>query len=126
VPVWLAAIASVLVALLAAGCGGSSPETDGVRTGTVQTPAAIGAEIATCRTDSAEAAGLRTTGASCGRAQAAMRAWQRARSCSLPTGASRGACSIRPYRCVATATDRGTAVSCSRQGESIAFVAKRR
>ena len=52
--------------------------------------------------------------------------WQRERSCSPPAGASRDSCLTRSYRCQAARTDRGLAVSCAREGQSIAFIQRGR
>jgi hypothetical protein len=54
-----------------------------------------------------------------------MYGWQRQRSCAKPSAASRTSCLTRSYRCLSARTDRGIAVSCSRPGQSIAFVARR-
>jgi len=47
--------------------------------------------------------------------------------CQLTARASRGACTVgrHRYRCLATSTDRGIAVSCSRPGRTISFLARR-
>ena len=103
------------------GCGDSSSDEQS----TTAPTAPVGASASSCESEAVDARGLRVTGVACDKARAAMLAWQRARSCAPPAGASRGSCSIRSYRCVATATARGTAVSCSRPGESIAFQATR-
>jgi hypothetical protein len=130
-------IAAALLAALAAGCGDSSIETDGSRTGTVtsvvpipdkgksNSGAPIGASARSCDAYSTDAGTLRATGISCGQARQVMYDWQRERSCATPSDASRGSCLTRSYRCQATRTDRGLAVSCSGPGQSIAFLAKR-
>lgn len=110
----------VLAAVLVAGCGGSSPET------TNTTSAPVGAAAQSCETQAAGAEGLRATGVSCQRARQVMYGWRRQGSCFSPPGASRVSCTTRSYRCLGARTDRGTAVSCSRPGRSIAFVVKRR
>lgn len=117
-----------LAAVLAAGCGGSSVETDGSSTGTVTevTPgrAPIGASTKSCDAYATDAEGLRATGIACDQARQVLYGWQREPSCALPGGASRSSCSIGSYRCQAVRSDRGLAVSCSRPGKSIAFIAK--
>jgi hypothetical protein len=122
VPPRLAAplVVVALAAVLAAGCGGSSPET----TGTSSAP--IGATARSCPIQATEADALRATGVSCDQARQVMYGWRQKGSCSSPPGASRVSCTTRSYRCLGARTDRGTAVSCSRPGRSIAFVAKRR
>ena len=48
--------------------------------------------------------------------------WEHDADCDRPAGASRWGCSIGSYRCQAVVVDRGWSVSCSRPGESVAFV----
>ncbi len=128
-------IVVVLAAVLAVGCGDSSVETDGTGTvtGVVPVPghrggngsrAPIGASARSCDADATNAKSLRASGIACDQARQVVRGWQRERSCALPSGASRGSCQARSYRCQTARTDRGLAVSCSRQGQSIAFLAK--
>jgi hypothetical protein len=126
-----APLLTVALAALLAGCGSSSDE-GSTAAGTTQAPprasgpgAPVGARAASCATGAAGAEALRATGVSCGQARQVLSGWQRERSCSLPSGASRGSCLTRTYRCLGARTDRGITVSCSRQGQSIAFVVKR-
>jgi hypothetical protein len=122
VPVRLAApLAVFALAALLAGCGGSSSP-DATRTST----APAGAAAKSCDTDAVDARSLRATGISCGQARQVMSGWQRERSCARPSAASRTSCLTRSYRCLGARTDRGIAVSCSRPGQSIAFLARRR
>jgi hypothetical protein len=128
-----------LVTSLLAGCGSSSVETGGSRARTVtgeapvgpgqdgagKAGAPVGARARSCETGAPGAEALRATGISCGQARQVLSGWQRERSCSTPSPASRRSCLTRSYRCLATRTDRGIAVSCARQGQSIAFIAKR-
>jgi len=123
----LAAVA--LAALAVAGCGSSpdgEPNTDRpAQTGAPQGAGApVGAAARSCETGAVAAEGLRATGISCERARQVMLGWQRQGSCAAPAGASRVSCSSRSYRCIGARTDRGTAVSCSRPGRSVAFVVK--
>lgn len=120
-----------LAAVLAAGCGDSSTETGGTRPGTVTEVAPdrapAGAAAKSCDAYATDAEGLRATGIPCDQARRALYDWQREPSCAaLPSGASRGSCRTRSYRCQAVRTDRGLAVSCSRPGQSIAFIANSR
>jgi hypothetical protein len=85
--------------------------------------APIGAGARSC--DSEAGAGLRATGIPCDQARQVMHGWQREGSCALPRGASRGGCLTRSYRCQAVRGGHGTAVSCARAGQSIAFVVRR-
>jgi len=129
-----------LFAALMAGCGSSSDE--GTQSSEATAPsrggesrgspprasgadAPAGASARACDTFAVDTQGLRVTGLSCKQGRQLMFGWQRAEGCGLIDGASRGACSVRSYRCLATETDRGISVSCSQPGRSIAFVAKR-
>jgi hypothetical protein len=127
-----------LAAALPAGCGSSSEESGGTRIGTAtstvpgpggkgpsSSKAPVGASARSCDAHSADAEALRATGIPCDQARQVMYGWQRQRACSSPAGASRSSCLTRSYRCLATRTDRGLAVSCSRQGRSIAFLGRR-
>ncbi|HEV7615793.1 MAG TPA: hypothetical protein VGO36_06150 [Solirubrobacterales bacterium] len=126
---------AVLAAALLAGCGGSS-STDSTagttgpfeyETEPVPGSGPIGASAQSCETGAVDAESLRATAVSCDQARQLMYGWQRAGdACSPTAGAGRGGCTVRGYRCVSSATDRGTAVSCSRQGQSVAFLAVRR
>jgi hypothetical protein len=135
IPIVIVALAAALLA----GCGGSSSSNDGSRVLTRQLHTSLqhsgrggnqaslsGASARSCDSGAVDAAGLRAVGVSCGRARQMMYSWQRERSCATPSGASRTSCSSRSYRCLGARTDRGVAVSCSRPGESVAFLAKRR
>jgi hypothetical protein len=133
VPTRLAALPAVVVlaALVVAGCGGSSSD-QGSGSGATTQPessppggAPAGAGAKSCETFATDAEALRATDIPCDQARRVMYGWQRESSCALPGGASRGGCLTRSYRCQAVRTDRGTAVSCSRAGESIAFVVRR-
>ena len=132
-PARLAALLAVVVlaASVGAGCGGASSD-DGSSAGptapTGPPPAAgapPGASVESCETQAVDAEALRATGVSCDQARRVMFGWQREKSCAIPNGASRGGCLARSYHCQAVRTDRGTAVSCSRAGQSIAFIARR-
>jgi hypothetical protein len=132
-----------LAAALLAGCGGSSgggtggSATGGETTGSTgggqagqaaESPsgasAPAGASARACPIDAAATAGLRVTAVSCGEGQRVVLGWRRGSGCAPAAGASQAGCSVRGYRCVATATDRGLSVSCARPGRSIAFTAK--
>lgn len=51
--------------------------------------------------------------------------WRKASGCA-PDGASRSACTVGGYRCLAVEADRGTEVSCSAPGEAVNFTVPRR
>jgi hypothetical protein len=119
-----------LAAALLAGCGSSShggsdaaSSTAAPKAGGSGAPA--GASARACVIDAAGASALRVTGVSCGTGQKTATAWQRDASCKPARGGSEAGCTVGAYRCIATATDRGLAVSCARRGHSIAFTAKR-
>lgn len=50
--------------------------------------------------------------------------WEREPDCQRPGAASRWGCSVGSYRCQAVVVDRGWSVSCSRPGESVAFLVR--
>ena len=52
-------------------------------------------------------------------------AWERNPSCKRPPGASRWACSVGSYRCQGVVVGRGLSISCSKPGESVAFLIRR-
>ncbi|MFN8162583.1 MAG: hypothetical protein U0R26_01905 [Solirubrobacterales bacterium] len=125
IPIAIVALAAALLA----GCGGSSggssgsestapPKASGSR-------APVGASARHCDTGAVDAKALRATGLSCGEARRLMFGWQRSSSCALPPATSRASCTRRSYLCLSTRTARGVAVSCSRPGRSIAFLARR-
>lgn len=120
---------AILAAALLGGCGGSSSEdsTGGSRpappANTSTAPA--GATAHGCALSVAGIEGLRVTAVSCGEGQRLAGAWRRSEDCAPPGGASRSACTVRSFRCIATATDRGHSVSCAGKGRSIAFTARR-
>jgi hypothetical protein len=117
-----------LAAAPLAGCGGSSPEksssspTTQPRAGTPTAPA--GASARSCRTRDSGAESLRATGTTCPEARHLLLGWRRNAACAPPAGPSRSGCSVRSYRCLATATDRGWSVSCAKPGRSVAFISR--
>ncbi|HUB99977.1 MAG TPA: hypothetical protein VMS11_09155 [Solirubrobacterales bacterium] len=119
-----------LAAAVFAGCGGSS-ESDSTETGSGAAPqggaatAPAGASAAKCDVNVAEVEAVRATGISCGETKAVLLAWQRNNGCVGSQGISHVACTVRSYRCIATRTERGVSVSCSKPGRSIAFTSKR-
>jgi hypothetical protein len=84
-----------LVTLLVGGCGGSDYGITSSDTATVSASAGLQAK------------------------------WEHDPDCDRPAGASRWGCSIGSYRCQAVVVDRGWSVSCSRPGESVAFIVRR-
>jgi len=121
-----------IVALAAAplsGCGGSSSDESAPSRSTPPastSTAPIGASAKSCDSYAVDAEALRATNVPCDQARQVMYGWQRDPACAKPADASRTSCLTRSYRCLGARTDRGLAVSCSRAGESIAFVVKKR
>jgi hypothetical protein len=131
----LAAIAALAV-LAAGGCGsdgeesGYGPEdtTGEEQTATATTPAAPpGAAARACgRTTVAGTEGLRVTGIGCDVGRGVVAGWSKQASCAPRGEASRVSCEVYDeYRCLAAVVEDGVAVSCSRPGGSLAFLAKR-
>ncbi len=123
---------AVLAAILVAGCGSNNQRDQSqaatqaetaTRQATVTAPA--GASARSCASGAADREELRVVGVDCGTGQTVATGWSRDATCASPAGASRFACSVRGYRCLGTAAERGVAVSCARPGRSIAFVVKR-
>ena len=130
----VAAFVALAVAV-ATGCGSSDDAGYGPRgsavekqpTATATSPAAPpGASARSCDDTPAGTAELRVTGIGCDAGRGVVAAWAGEPACAHPAGASRFSCALPDgYRCLAATTDRGMAVSCSRSGSSVAFVAKR-
>lgn len=122
------AIIALAVALLS-GCGGSGEDSGSGSTDTAEVSgssgAPAGAAAHACALDAAGTSALRATAVSCGDAQRLALAWHRNGACAPPAGASRAACTVRSYRCLATVTGRGLSVSCARPNRSVAFLADR-
>lgn len=118
-----------LAAALLSGCGGSSSDesssSESAPPASTST-APIGASAKSCDSYAVDAEALRATNVPCDQARQVMYGWQRDPACAKPAGASRTSCLTRSYRCLGARTDRGLAVSCSRAGESIAFVVGKR
>lgn len=91
----VASIAIVAALVLPAGCGGSD---DGITSSVTATENPAGVTQAK---------------------------WEHDSDCDRPAGASRWGCSVGSYRCQAVVTDRGWSVSCSRPGQSVAFLVPR-
>ena len=128
------AAALLVLAAVAVGCGSSdggsgygprdTTESSGGEA-TATTPVAPpGASARTCEGAVAGTERLRVTGVGCDTGRAVVAAWAGEPSCAAPTGSSRFSCAVGDgYRCLGAATEPGIAVSCSRQGSSVAFVA---
>lgn len=78
-----------------------------------------------CKDTVAGTGQLRVTGIGCDAGRGVVAAWIGEPACSNPADTSRFSCPVEGYRCLGAATERGIAVSCSRSGSSIAFLAKR-
>lgn len=120
-------------ALAAAGCGSS--DSSGTETGgsTSASPATSqapkGATTHSCTLLTRGVSKARATGVACTTAVEVADAWaaESESDCRLSPSTSRGSCTVgrHRYRCLATSTDRGIAVSCSRPGRTISFLARR-
>jgi hypothetical protein len=116
-----------LAAGLLAGCGSSSESTGtgSSSSGTHTSTAPAGASVRACPLNIAGTQRLRATGVSCGEAQRVALTWWGSAGCTAKPGASHSACSVRGYRCIGTAADRGLAVSCARPGRAVSFTVRR-
>ncbi|HVX34206.1 MAG TPA: hypothetical protein VHA80_13810 [Solirubrobacterales bacterium] len=130
----LAALA-LCATLLAAGCGGGGsanssttappPERTATPKQATAPNAPAGSNVISCEARTTGIEGLRATAIDCASARATMHRWTATPSCALPTAASRGSCSLDPFRCQAVRADRGVAVSCARRGGDVAFISTR-
>jgi hypothetical protein len=107
------AVVVLAVAVFVVGCGGGSSNS------TTKPKAPAGSKVVSCG-----AGGLRATSVDCASARKVMSGWEAGRSCPLAKGASRGACSVSGFRCLAVQVGKGTSVSCARLGEAVAFIKK--
>jgi hypothetical protein len=118
-----------LAAGLLLGCGASGSQESGKGGGAqpgAGTPTAPpGSSTRHCRAGEPGVVGLAASGTSCTEARHLMLGWVHSGACRPPAGTSRSGCPALSYRCLATATDRGWAVSCSKPGRSVAFTARR-
>jgi hypothetical protein len=127
----LLALVALAAALMATGCGssgGSSSQSNEARTtATATTPAAPpGASARSCEGTVAGTGQARVTGVGCDAGRGVVATWAGKPSCSSPAGESRFSCSVRRgYRCLGATVEGGIAVSCSRPGSSVSFLAKR-
>jgi hypothetical protein len=116
----------ILTVGLLAGCGGSSSKGTGSTAPGVHTSTApAGASVHACPLAITGTRGLRATEVSCHEAQKVAVVWLGDSGCAAAPDASHSACSVRGYRCIGTATDRGLAVSCSRPGRAVSFTVRR-
>lgn len=114
-------LAAALIGLFATGCGSSESESSSDEAPQSR-PAPPGANARSCTVSVRGVSELRATGAVCSTAAEVAAAWAAERGCKLAAKASRGACTVGRYRCLATTSERGLAVSCARPGRSISFV----
>lgn len=127
-PARLLPLLTILTTLAVTGCGSSDGESsEAETTATATTPAAPpGASARGCEGTVAGTDQVRVTGIGCDVGRGVVAAWASKPSCSRPAGESRFSCPVhRGYRCLGAATAGGIAVSCSRPGSSVAFVAGR-
>jgi len=121
---------TVLCAAAIGGCGSSGGDSGeaggGEPTARATTPEAPpGASARACDGAAAGVEQVRVTGVGCDAGRGVVAAWAAAGACSSPPGESRYSCSVGGYRCLGAATARGIAVSCSRPGSSVSFLAGR-
>lgn len=124
----LLALLGVAMAVGVGGCGSSGDGPSGSAgegAGKVARPP-VGATAGRCRVSGIAGVGqVRVVDAECPFARGVVASWNKAQACAAPTGGSHASCSIGGLRCLATATERGLAVSCAEPGRSISFLAKR-
>src|SRR3954452_16582911 len=119
-------IAAAIGIALFAGCGSDESTTAGGTGTTAETNPSAGASsppagVAAHRCGTVGAlVDVRAIGVGCDGARGVVAAWDVPR-CRPEPGSSRSACTVRRYRCQGVVTDRGTSVSCARQGQSISF-----
>ena len=124
-------LATALCAALIGGCGSSGGDSSeaggGEPTARARTPEAPpGASARSCGNTTVKGTEtLRVTGIGCDTGRGVVAAWAGDEACSSPAGESRYSCSVGEYRCLGAATAQGIAVSCSRPGSSISFLAGR-
>jgi hypothetical protein len=127
----LIALLALAATLAAAGCGssgGDSSQSNKARsTATATTPPAPpGASARRCEGTVAGTGHVRVTGIGCDVGRGVVAAWAGKAACVSPAGESRFSCSVhRGYRCLGASAERGIAVSCSRPGSSVSFLARR-
>jgi hypothetical protein len=116
-----ATVAVALLTTVTSGCGSSGTEAEGE--GSTKSASPPGASVRSCAGTSASLWEPRVTGASCATGRQVVAGWtSKKKACATRAGDSRTSCSVDGYRCLATATEHGIAVSCARQGRSISFV----
>ncbi|HET7053790.1 MAG TPA: hypothetical protein VFI09_07745 [Solirubrobacterales bacterium] len=127
----LIALLALVATLAAAGCGSSggdsSRSNEARSTATATTPTAPpGASARSCEGTAPGTGRVRVTGVGCDVGRGVVAAWAGKTACVRPAGESRFSCSVyRGYRCLGAAAERGIAVSCSRPGSSVSFLARR-
>lgn len=124
----------LVLSALGAGCGssdggsgyGSRDSTEEPPTATATTPTAPpGASARTCEGTIAGTGELRVTGIGCDVGREVVAAWAVKPSCTPTNEASRVSCTVdEEYMCLGATAERGIAVSCSRPGASLAFLAR--
>lgn len=133
----LTCVATAVLALLVAGCGGSGSESSSSTTpsggGGANGAAApkqatapnapAGSKVVACKEGRMEIEELRATAVDCASARGTMSRWERSHACTLGNG-SRSSCALGGFRCQAVRAGRGAAVSCARPGGDVSFVAK--
>jgi len=124
------ALAATLCAVAIGGCDSSASDSGessgGEPTARATTPTAPpGASARACGGTPARTEQVRVTGIGCDDARGVVAAWTDEPACSSPQGESRFSCTVGEYRCLAAASERGIAVSCSQPGSSVSFLFRR-
>lgn len=114
-------LAAALLGLFAMGCGSSESESPSGEAPQSR-PAPPGATARSCTASVRGVSELRATAAACSLAAQVAGAWAAERGCTLAARATRGACKVGRYRCLAATSGRGLAVSCALPGRSISFI----
>jgi hypothetical protein len=131
-------LAVLALAVAAAGCGSSSDETSGTSPETQSNPPAststtpekgqeapVGVRAERCGEGATSGGEVRVTGVSCELGRSLVAGWYKDSACSKPNKkSSRTSCRLGKFVCQGTVTDRGQAIVCARQGQSIAFIGK--
>jgi hypothetical protein len=118
-------LAVALVAILASGCGSSGTKSS-EEGSTTKTAAPPGAAVLACTGAPVGVGTLRASGVGCATSRQVAAGWTAKNACGAHADTSRTSCTVGAYRCLGIATEHGLAVSCTRPGHSISFVAKRR
>ena len=120
----LFALLGVAMAVAIGGCGSSGKTTASTGESSAASPA--GAAVATCKVSGiAGVEQARVIGAECPFVRGVVASWNKGKTCRPAAEGSYSVCSVGGLRCLGSVTERGLSVSCTEQGRSISFLAKR-